>query len=317
MTDNAPTATMDQELAALRLLAVDDEVLELAVDEVGEERWLYEHCLVGILLSRKQYNFNVFKSRMASVWQPGRGVQIQEITSNPEDRLLLFRFFHVKDIKWVVENGPWTFDGHLLVTHELRKGEHPADVELKTTDMWVQVHNLHSGFFSSAVAKALGNFVGSFIAFDEKSMMMSAEMVMRVRVRLDIREPIKKEKKLKRPGGECVLAKFRYEKLPTFCFICCRLGHFDRHCEIYFCLPDDQIVRLWDISLRAPPRRSNTLGSDKWLVEEEPGMDMDNTLQDKNVNYGRATASHSLKLMGNLGATKSTSSMELGMILYS
>ncbi|CAN1754102.1 hypothetical protein LINPERHAP1_LOCUS5395 [Linum perenne] len=99
-------------------------------------------------------------------------------------------------------------------------------------------------------------------------MMSSTEMVMRIRVRLDVREPLRREKKLKRPSGELALAKFRYEKLPTFCFICGRLGHIDRHCEIYFRLPDDQIVRRWDASLRAPARRSNNLGREKWLVED-------------------------------------------------
>ncbi|CAN1771970.1 hypothetical protein LINPERHAP1_LOCUS12057 [Linum perenne] len=97
---------------------------------------------------------------MASIWQPGRGAQIQEITSNPEDRLMLFHFFHAKDIKWVTENGPWTFDGHLLIIHELHKGEHPANVELKTTDMWVQVHNLQNGFFLRCGCKSIGGFRG-------------------------------------------------------------------------------------------------------------------------------------------------------------
>ncbi|CAN1810795.1 hypothetical protein LINPERHAP1_LOCUS26031 [Linum perenne] len=140
---------------------------------------------------------------------------------------------------------------------------------------------------------------------------------MRIRVRLDIREPIKREKKLKRPSGECVLAKFRYEKLPTFCFICGRLGHIDRHCEIYFRLPDEQIVRLWDITLRATPRRINNLGGDRWLVEDASGAEEGNILQEKKLNHGKDVASHSMKLLGNFGATKATTSMELSTVLFS
>ncbi|CAN1245105.1 hypothetical protein LINGRAPRIM_LOCUS2901 [Linum grandiflorum] len=64
-------------------------------------------------------NFNVMRVRMAKVWQPGRGVEVVDLGG----QLYLFRFFHEFDIRWVVDCGPWTFDSHLLVLHELRAGE--------------------------------------------------------------------------------------------------------------------------------------------------------------------------------------------------
>ncbi|CAN1792946.1 hypothetical protein LINPERHAP1_LOCUS19865 [Linum perenne] len=35
------------------------------------------------------------KHRMATIWQPGRGLQVQDLG----DGLLLFRFFHAKDVR--------------------------------------------------------------------------------------------------------------------------------------------------------------------------------------------------------------------------
>ncbi|CAN1815741.1 hypothetical protein LINPERHAP1_LOCUS27552 [Linum perenne] len=92
---------------------------------------------------------------------------------------------------------------------------------------------------------------------------------MRIRVRMDIRNPIKRGKKVVKPNGEWSIAKFRYEKLPTFCYICGRMGHIDRHCEIFFRTPDEDIIRKWDKSQRAPPRKSQVLGGEQWLIEEE------------------------------------------------
>ncbi|CAN1185728.1 hypothetical protein LINPERPRIM_LOCUS38829 [Linum perenne] len=89
---------------------------------------------------------------------------------------------------------------------------------------------------------------------------------MRFRARLDIREPIKKEKKIKKSRGDLLMAKFRYERLPNFCFICGRIGHINHHCRIYFRLPDDKIIRQWDITLRAPQLNSSSLGGERWLV---------------------------------------------------
>ncbi|CAN1807844.1 Uncharacterized protein At4g02000 [Linum perenne] len=226
--------------------------------------------------------------------------------------MVLFRFYHARDVQWVIDNGPWTFDGSLLVLHELKQGEHPANVALKTTDFWVQVHNLPNGFFSTLVVKALGNYIGEFVKYDERGTLGSADLVLRIRVRLDIREPLRREKTLKRPNGELALAKFRYEKLSTFCFICGRLGHIDRHCEIYFRLPDDQIIRMWDISLRAPPRRGNNLGGDKWLVEDAIESGDTNVLRERSLNLGQQPPRLKSNFIVNLGATKFTKDLTFG-----
>ncbi|CAN1783191.1 hypothetical protein LINPERHAP1_LOCUS16194 [Linum perenne] len=126
---------------------------------------------------------------------------------------------------------------------------------------------------------------------------------MRLRVRLDVREPLKHEKKIKRPNGEWIVAKFRYEKLPTFCFICGRLGHIDCHCEIYFRLPDEQIVRLWDASVRAPPRKANSMGGERWLVEDTTKEENGHILKGKSLNSSALTMPFGGKFLANLGAS--------------
>ncbi|CAN1758162.1 hypothetical protein LINPERHAP1_LOCUS6727 [Linum perenne] len=135
---------------------------------------------------------------------------------------------------------------------------------------------------------------------------------MRLRARLDIREPLKKEKKVKKPRGDWLLAKFRYEWLPNFYFICGRIGHIDRHCEIYFRLPDDKIIRNWDITLKATPLMSSTLGGEKWLVEEKPVRE-DNmlALQTVDTNAQGTLRLQAAGLLANLGASKNTQSLSL------
>ncbi|CAN1835666.1 hypothetical protein LINPERHAP1_LOCUS34502 [Linum perenne] len=88
---------------------------------------------------------------------------------------------------------------------------------------------------------------------------------MRIKVKLDIRRPLKREKLLRKQNKE-TLVTFAYERLPTFCFICGRIGHIDRFCELRFRIPEAQIVKLWDKSLKAPPRRRNVEPTSKWLV---------------------------------------------------
>ncbi|CAN0928218.1 hypothetical protein LINGRAHAP2_LOCUS36344, partial [Linum grandiflorum] len=82
---------------------------------------------------------------------------------------------------------------------------------------------------------------------------------LRIRVTLDTTKPLKRTKKISHPGTTTIVCKFRYEKLPFFCFIFGRMGHANRLCSIRFQNPEVEPERLWDDSIRAIPRKK-TLG---------------------------------------------------------
>ncbi|CAN0912485.1 hypothetical protein LINGRAHAP2_LOCUS27384 [Linum grandiflorum] len=52
---------------------------------------------------------------LPNAWQPGRSVEIAEL----EGRLILFRCAHLLDVHRIMDKGPWSFNGHILITHEL------------------------------------------------------------------------------------------------------------------------------------------------------------------------------------------------------
>ena len=58
---------------------------------------------------------------------------------------------------------------------------------------------------------------------------------------------------------------FKYEVIPTFCFICGMIGHGEKYCDRIFEMPLENIVKPYGAWLRADPRRStHTMGA-KWL----------------------------------------------------
>lgn len=69
--------------------------------------------LIGTLLIDKVVKFNFLKETMATIWRPVKRMMPKEIATN----LFIFQFFHEKDIRRVIEEGPWSFDQHLLNLH--------------------------------------------------------------------------------------------------------------------------------------------------------------------------------------------------------
>jgi hypothetical protein len=94
---------------------------------------------------------------------------------------------------------------------------------------------------------------------------------MRLRVRIDVRRPLKKEKKIKNLGGEWCNVNFKYEKLGVFCFVCGKLGHSENKCEVRFAMENDDGTREWSSDLRAEPRRRGGRPTSRWLNEEGGG----------------------------------------------
>ncbi|KAK5772395.1 hypothetical protein PVK06_048683 [Gossypium arboreum] len=80
-----------------------------------------------------------------------------------------------------------------------------------------------------------------------------------------------------------VYARFKYEKLSLFCFICGKLGHGESYCPFRLKIEPLKIVFGWDLSLRAVLRLRNTVVS-RWLREADGSQCSDRNME---KNTGR------------------------------
>ncbi|KAK5818581.1 hypothetical protein PVK06_023523 [Gossypium arboreum] len=129
------------------------------------------------------------QTTLTNIWHSIEGISI----SNKNERRYLFRLYHTVDVKIIKVEGPWNFNSHLLIMHQLKDGDEPMVVPLFTVDFWVLIHDLPDGFMPEMVAKQLGNFIGVFLEYDVKVVSLGYKGIMRVRVRLDIRKLLKCE----------------------------------------------------------------------------------------------------------------------------
>lgn len=125
--------------------------------------------------------------------------------------------------------GPWSFDRNFLILERVSGEEQPSDLEINFSTFWVHIYDLPLKLRSTVVAKQLGNIIGKFEEMDSKVENIMGKFL-RLKVRIDLRKPLKRgtiinyqDRNLK------VFAK--YERLPTFCFACGKIGNQLKDCE--------------------------------------------------------------------------------------
>lgn len=242
----------------------DDDEGGLVVEEPSGEKagQDYTHCLVGRLLTNRKVNFMAMQDTLSAIWRPVKGV-FMEATSYPN--IFLFKFFHERDVSRVLEDGPWTFNQQTLIIKKLEMDEQLANVELFEINMWVQVYELPIGFKSEFILTSIGNYVGKFIKSDPRNFQGMWRSFLRIQVTVDVRRPLRSKMRIKKSGGEWLWIKFKYERLPSFCFYCGRIGHTEKFCEALFDNPEEKDIRRYDSSIRAQMQRQSSTGTNQWL----------------------------------------------------
>lgn len=128
---------------------------------------------------------------------------------------------------------------------------------------------------SARILKEMGNYVGEYIEPCSRNFTGVWREYMRVRVVIDLSKPLKRRMKVRKTGGEWIWINFKYENVPTFCFICGLIGHSEKFCNSLFDKPEDEIVKPYGSWMRAPLCRQTNLVCSRWLregsTEEEGG----------------------------------------------
>lgn len=150
--------------------------------------------------------------------------------------------------------------------HRLGAMEDANLVPLNKMEIWVQVHDRPSGMVSEKILDSIGSQVGDVTKMDPTNTNGMWKQYMRIRVALNIEKPLKRRIKLKCENGSWSWINFKYERLGTFCFVCGRIGHSDRDCEIVYANSEKTVERAYGVWLRAPNKNAKLqqMGS-KWL----------------------------------------------------
>jgi len=215
--------------------------------------------LMGRFLTNRPIRSYMMMEKIKTFWNPVKGVEIQEV----EPGLYSFQFNHHLDMNRILKKGPWYFDNHLLILDILPEDGNSRQMNLQFVQFWIQIHDIPIGLMSEKVGKDIGNFIGEFLEYDAKNNSNHLRSYMRIRVLLDVTKPLKRQKKIKKPGGDSGYIRFKYERLGNYCYFCGMLGHIEDFCEKLYDLQEDDGTRLWGPELHADKQRSSGGGAGK------------------------------------------------------
>ena len=102
----------------------------------------------------------------------------------------------------------------------------PTTIELFKFDIWARIIDLPTAYHGKV--KALASKLGEFVDSEPSSFDFEGNFY-RVRVRLDVRNPLKKATSIVHAGEREIFA-VKYERLPHWCQVCGMMGReFKEH----------------------------------------------------------------------------------------
>ncbi|KAJ8441641.1 hypothetical protein Cgig2_019775 [Carnegiea gigantea] len=107
------------------------------------------------------------------------------------------------DKDYVLEEGPWAFDGHVLLLKELDIHEQPSKIEFTSARFWAYQIDI-----------------------------LNPSKALKIKVDCDLQKPLRRGLMLKLNGTPSWF-KMKYVKLPDFCYACSLLGHVYCGRELY------------------------------------------------------------------------------------
>uniref|UniRef100_A0A803PI83 DUF4283 domain-containing protein n=1 Tax=Cannabis sativa TaxID=3483 RepID=A0A803PI83_CANSA len=155
---------------------------DLQVAHTNPQFFLVARCLSNA------FNPKTFMTRMGEFWS--KKCRFEVTVSEMHSELYLLTLGCASDKFRLFEGEPWHYNNFLIILHSPTVLHNVSKEDLNTVQFWVQCHRLPFLSKSHALACKIGEWIGEYIDVYEDSLHESWGSFLRVRVRLDIQQPL-------------------------------------------------------------------------------------------------------------------------------
>lgn len=161
---------------------------------------------------------------MNQIWVISKDALFRSI----ENGLFVVQFASLRDKMKVMEGRPWTFDQNLVMISQIDGGLQPSEIALDLCPFWVRLYNLPMDYKTEEHICMIGKNIGEVLEVESDGILWDKSA--RLRVMVNITQPLRRIQKIKNSRGKVIVVEIKYERLPTFCYVCGVLGHIERDC---------------------------------------------------------------------------------------
>lgn len=179
------------------------------------------------------------------------------------DGLFVFEVSDANDRRDLVNGGPWNILGALVVFRAWDGRTDMRAMRFDDTLLWVQMVGCPVEDIDQEAAYAYGSTIGDVVETD-----LSRIIIMRVKVRVDISEPL--------VSGACVelngsiqRIQFKYERVYEVCYNCGRVGHNLETCLVS---EEEAELKVSNMTDRCQERMNALTGQRDEVYVEESDM---------------------------------------------
>lgn len=173
----------------------------------------------------KEAKYKVFRS----LWFTKKPANFVEIPTG----IFLVKF-GAKDVKTRIRNlAPWLFDQCLFALTPFIKDQEIKEYTFDLVPFLIQIYNIPFDRMDRQVALKVGGVVGKVLATNWRDREGCWIDYIRVRVKLDVAKLLRRVVYMLGVDGKEIVCTIKYERLPTFCYMCDHIGHNTQRCERY------------------------------------------------------------------------------------
>ncbi|KAF8377686.1 hypothetical protein HHK36_031070 [Tetracentron sinense] len=216
-----------------------DIVVKIEENETTKEgENIYKSALYGKFLAERAINLQLAIKNILQAWNLPYELEVVDL----EEDVFLFKFKGENDTIRVLNHEPWCFKGHLLCLQRWKPDLAVKEIDFSRSPFWVQFHGIPVAKMTYTTGNQLGSYIGEVLDVDLSKAGLTQGRFVRVRVLIQLDKPLRPWIMMKRvyPLPDLKI-ELKFEKVPSFCFFCGRIGHEEKCCTMKMRMPEKLI----------------------------------------------------------------------------